>query len=217
MAVRPVTASRARATSPRGLSRYWASSERAPSSAAVAKAEPPLAFTPPPPERHITEGSLFIGDDRIIRQVAEGRAEPVTYCGVLLRTDGTPNARKIGALIELRDLARRVLQSQNEGWPEATATSARRALNHAYDRLRPGLTARSTRRPSAKRPTGRDPPHAQPGQIPGRPGCHAGDVARRIRRGDRQGGQGRRSCSEGRGGQEPRPSSTSLPPRKACW
>ena len=109
--------------------------ERAPSSAAVAKAEPPPVFTPPPPERHITEGSLFIGDDRIIRQVADGRAEPVTYCGVLLRTDGTPGARKIGALIELRDLARRVLQSQNEGWPEADRTSARRALNHAYDRF----------------------------------------------------------------------------------
>jgi N12 class adenine-specific DNA methylase len=109
--------------------------ERAPSPAAVAKAEPPPAFTPPPPQRHITEGSLFIGDDRIIRQVADGRAEPVTYCGVRLRADGTPGARKIGALIELRDLARRVLQSQNEGWPDQHRTDARRALNRAYDRF----------------------------------------------------------------------------------
>ena len=95
----------------------------------------PAAFTPPPPERHITEGSLFIGDDRIIRQVTDGQAEPVTYCGVLLRTDGTPNARKIGALIELRDHARRVLRSQNEGWPESHRDEARRALNRVYDRF----------------------------------------------------------------------------------
>ena len=97
------------------------------------------AFTPPPPERHITEGSLFIGDDRIIRQVTDGQAEPVTYCGVLLRTDGTPNARKIGALIELRDQARRVLRSQNEGWPEANRDEARRALNRVYDRFVAGF------------------------------------------------------------------------------
>ena len=108
--------------------------ECAPTPPAVAKAQPVApAFTPPPPERHITEGSFFIGDDRIIRQVEEGRTNPVTYCGVLLKTDGTPGARKIGALIELRDLARRVLQSQNEGWPEANRTNARRDLNRAYD------------------------------------------------------------------------------------
>ncbi len=96
---------------------------------------PPPAFTPPPPERHITEGSLFVGDDRIIYQVENGRAEPVTYCGVLLKTNGTPQARKIGALIELRDLARRVLQSQNEGWPAPNREEARKALNRAYDRF----------------------------------------------------------------------------------
>lgn len=109
--------------------------ELAATQAVAVRPKPPPAFTPPPPERHITEGSLFIGDDRIIRQVAAGRAEPVTYCGVLLRTDGTPNARKIGALVELRDLARQVLQSQNEGWPEAGRDEARRVLNRAYDRF----------------------------------------------------------------------------------
>ena len=36
---------------------------------------PAPAFTPPPPERHITEGSFFVGDDRIICQVL-GRARP---------------------------------------------------------------------------------------------------------------------------------------------
>ena len=93
------------------------------------------AFVPPPPLRHITEGSLFVGDDKIIRQVENGNAEPVTYCGVLQKADGTPQARKIGSLIELRDLARRVLQSQNEGWPEVNRNDARRALNSAYDRF----------------------------------------------------------------------------------
>ena len=52
---------------------------------------------------------------------------------MLLKTDGTPNARRIGALISLRDHARRVLQSQNEGWPEANRDEARKELNRAYD------------------------------------------------------------------------------------
>ena len=92
-------------------------------------------FTPPPLERHLTEGSLLVGEDRVICQVTDGRPEPVTYHGVLLRADGTPNARKIGSLIELRNLARQVLRSQNEGWPQADRDDARRALNRAYDRF----------------------------------------------------------------------------------
>jgi len=43
--------------------------------------------------------------------------------------------KRVAALIELRDLARRVLQSQNEGWPEANRNEARRALNWSYDRF----------------------------------------------------------------------------------
>jgi N12 class adenine-specific DNA methylase len=93
-------------------------------------------FIPPPPERHISEGSLFVGEDRIIRQVVGGKGEPVNYCGVLLRSDGTPQARRIAALIDLRDRARRVLQSQNEGWPEINREESRRALNLAYDRFK---------------------------------------------------------------------------------
>lgn len=92
-------------------------------------------FTPPPPLPHITEGSLFIDDQRIIRQVENGTTEPVVYCGVTLKANGTPQGRKIGSLIELRDHARRVLQSQNEGWPEANRQDARRDLNRAYDRF----------------------------------------------------------------------------------
>ena len=40
-----------------------------------------------------------------------------------------------GALIELRDHARRVLQSQNEGGPEVHRDEARTDLNRAYDRF----------------------------------------------------------------------------------
>ena len=43
--------------------------------------------------------------------------------------------KRLAALIGLRDLARRVLQSQNEGWPEANRNDARRELNRAYDRF----------------------------------------------------------------------------------
>ena len=92
-------------------------------------------FTPPPPLRHVTEGSLFVGDDRVIRQVEADATGPVVYGGVLLRADGTPQARKIASLIGLRDDARRVLQSQNEGWPEDHREAARRQLNRAYDQF----------------------------------------------------------------------------------
>ena len=39
------------------------------------------AFVPPPPERHIGEGSFFVGDDRTIYQVEGGQ----TATGHLLR------------------------------------------------------------------------------------------------------------------------------------
>jgi N12 class adenine-specific DNA methylase len=94
------------------------------------------SFTPPPPIRHISEGSFFIGDDKVIRQVENGNGEPVNYCGVLLRADGTPQARRIAALIDLRDRARRVLQSQNEDWPDANRDQARKELNLLYDRFK---------------------------------------------------------------------------------
>jgi N12 class adenine-specific DNA methylase len=97
---------------------------------------PPPAFVPPPPpERHITEGSFFVGEDKVIRQMEGGRAEPVTYGGTLLKSDGTMTGKRLAALVVLRDQSRRVLQSQNEGWPEAHRQAARRELNRAYDRF----------------------------------------------------------------------------------
>lgn len=91
------------------------------------------AFTPPPPERHIAEGSFFVGDDRTIHQVEGGGGVPVVYGGVVLKANGTMTGRRLSALVGLRDKARRVLQSQNEGWPEQHRQAARRELNWAYD------------------------------------------------------------------------------------
>ena len=93
------------------------------------------AFTPPPPERHIGEGSFFIGDDQIVYQSEGGQGVPVVYGGKTLRSDGTLIAKRLCALVGLRDRARRVLQSQNEGWPDADRDEARRELNRAYDQF----------------------------------------------------------------------------------
>jgi N12 class adenine-specific DNA methylase len=93
------------------------------------------AFTPPPPERHITEGSFFVGDDRVIYQSQGGQGAPVVYGGSTLRADGTLTGKRLAALVALRDRARRVLQSQNEGWPDANRREARRELNWVYDRF----------------------------------------------------------------------------------
>jgi N12 class adenine-specific DNA methylase/SAM-dependent methyltransferase len=92
-------------------------------------------FVPPPQKPHIGEGSLFIGDDRVIRQIENGQAVPVVYGGVKLSADGTKTGRRLAGLIRLRDLARKVLQSQNEGWPKDAREAARGELNRAYDRF----------------------------------------------------------------------------------
>jgi N12 class adenine-specific DNA methylase len=106
-----------------------------PSAAAAAKPDPVPDFVPPPPEKHIAEGSFFVGDDRIVYQVEGGQAQPVVYGGATLKSDGTMTGRRFAALVALRDHARRVLQSPNEGWPEASRKDARRDLNRAYDRF----------------------------------------------------------------------------------
>ena len=83
----------------------------------------------------MAEGSFFVGDDRILRQIADGQGVPVTYGGTLLKADGTMTGKRLAALVGLRDRARRVLRSQNEGWPEQNRNEARRELEGAYDRF----------------------------------------------------------------------------------
>ncbi len=109
--------------------------EFAPIQPSEAPQQPAPAFIPPPPEQHISEGSFFVGDDRVIYQTEGGQGTPVLYGGTTLKADGTMTGRRLAALIELRDRARRVLQSQNEGWPEAHRDDARRQLNWAYERF----------------------------------------------------------------------------------
>eukprot|EP00456_Euglypha_rotunda_P092132 TRINITY_DN969_c0_g1_i7.p1 TRINITY_DN969_c0_g1~~TRINITY_DN969_c0_g1_i7.p1 ORF type:complete len:1767 (+),score=377.51 TRINITY_DN969_c0_g1_i7:163-5301(+) len=94
-----------------------------------------LAFTPPPMQRHIDEGSFFVGDDRILYQLQDGKGMPVVYGGTTLQSNGTLVGKRICALVGLRDRARRVLQSQNEGWPETNRDEARRDLVRAYDQF----------------------------------------------------------------------------------
>ncbi|MGA2500336.1 MAG: DEAD/DEAH box helicase family protein, partial [Tepidisphaeraceae bacterium] len=106
-----------------------------PLQASLAQEAPAAAFAPPPPERHITEGSFFVADDRTICQSVGGQSVPVVYGGTSLRADGTLTGKRLAALIGLRDRARRVLQSQNEGWPEANRDDARQELNRAYGRF----------------------------------------------------------------------------------
>ncbi len=100
----------------------------------VCEIEQVRKFTPPPPERHISEGSFFVHDSRV-HQIVDGQTVPVVYGGSELWANGALVGRRMGALIELRDLARRVLQSQNEGWPELNREAARRELNRTYDRF----------------------------------------------------------------------------------
>ncbi|MGE3999009.1 MAG: DEAD/DEAH box helicase family protein [Planctomycetaceae bacterium] len=109
--------------------------EFAPIEASPVEKEVAPAFTPPPPERHITEGSFFVGGDRVICQSQGGQGTPVVYGGTTLKADGTLTGKRLAALVDLRDRARRVLQSQNEGWPEINRDEARRDLNRAYDRF----------------------------------------------------------------------------------
>ncbi|WP_437193946.1 DEAD/DEAH box helicase family protein [Planctomicrobium sp. SH527] len=92
-------------------------------------------FVPPPSEKHIFEGSFFIGDDKAIYQIEGGQSQKVVYGGKELQSGGTMTGKRLAALIELRDKARRVLQSQNEGWPDDHRHKARQELNRSYDRF----------------------------------------------------------------------------------
>lgn len=93
------------------------------------------SFVPPPLQRHIDEGSFFVGEDRGIYQVAGRQTVPVVYGGTALKANGTLTGKRMAALIDIRDRARRVLESQNEGWPAEHRDEARRDLNLAYDRF----------------------------------------------------------------------------------
>ena len=52
-------------------------------------------------------------------EICKRHGVPVAYGGTTIRAGGTLTGKRLAALIRLRDLARRVLQSKNEGWPES--------------------------------------------------------------------------------------------------
>ncbi len=119
--------------------------EFAPSQASRPR-ERPRVFTPPPPEQHVTEGSFFVGENQVIHQMVDGQPEAVVYGGTKLKANGTMTGKRLAALIRIRDEARRVLRSQNEGWPEEHREAARADLNRVYDLfvLRYGLINKTT-------------------------------------------------------------------------
>jgi hypothetical protein len=96
------------------------------------EAAPATPFTPPP-EGHVTYCRFFFVDDYVIRQIEDSQPVPVISNGTQQRDNGTMTGRRRAALIRLRDLAHRVLQSQNEGWPDAHRDNAHRDLNRACD------------------------------------------------------------------------------------
>jgi N12 class adenine-specific DNA methylase len=104
-----------------------------PAPTVVEQHEEPPKFSPPPSDQRLSEGSFYVADDRSIRQIEGGQGAPVVYGGTALQSGGTMTGRRLAALIGLRDKARRVLQSQNEGWPEANRNQVRADLNRAYD------------------------------------------------------------------------------------
>jgi N12 class adenine-specific DNA methylase/trans-aconitate methyltransferase len=79
--------------------------------------------------------TVFTPPDWIVCQLRGGQGVPVVYGGTTLKSNGTLVGQRLAALVGLRDCTRRVLQSQNEGWPEANRTQARQDLVHAYDRF----------------------------------------------------------------------------------
>jgi N12 class adenine-specific DNA methylase len=106
-----------------------------PAQQSPASVTPAPAAKPAVSQEHIGEGSFLVGPDQSILQVVAGDAMPVTYGGTQLKANGTMVGRRLANLVELRDHARRVLQSQNEGWPERDREEARRSLNQCYDRF----------------------------------------------------------------------------------
>ena len=127
--------------------------EFAPLQASAADESPAPAFTPPPPERHITEGSFFVADDRTICQSVGGQGVPVVYGGTTLqarRHDDRQAPGRPGGLARPRPprpaiAERRLARGKPRRRPPGTQPRLRP--------LRLPPTARSTRPPSAKPPT----------------------------------------------------------------
>ena len=139
---RAATASSATATWPRSST---SAIRRLPEFAPIAgvdraEAEPAPAFAPPPPERHITEGSFFVGDDRIICQVegGQGRARHLwRHAAQGRRHDDRQAARRPGRPPRPRPprpaiAERRLARGQPRRGPPGAEPGLRPASSPAY-------------------------------------------------------------------------------------
>lgn len=81
------------------------------------------------------EGSIFIADDTRIMQVVAGRPEVLRAGKSPLKADGTKAGKRLGSLVRLREQAREVLRTQQEGLPDEAREAARRRLKQAYTRF----------------------------------------------------------------------------------
>ena len=114
--------------------------EFAPLQASPVRRSLPAAFTPPPPERHITEGSFFVDDDRTICQSVGGQAVPVVYGGTTLKADGTLTGKRLAALVRPARpgpprpaiAERRLARSATATRPAANSTGPMTASSAAY-------------------------------------------------------------------------------------
>ena len=98
-------------------------------------ATPAAVFTPPPPERHITEGSFFLGEDGTIRQVDRRPRRPIVYRGNKTVTDyGTMMAGALAAFIRLKAMPAAFSSLRTKAGPNLTARGPP-GLNSAYDRF----------------------------------------------------------------------------------
>jgi len=61
--------------------------------------KPVEKFVPPPQERHLEEGSFFIGDDKAIYQIQGGTGSHVVYGNKELKADGTVVGQRLAALV----------------------------------------------------------------------------------------------------------------------
>ena len=166
------------------------------------KPNPPPAFTPPPPERHIAEGSFFVGDDKVIHQVEDGQARARhlwRHAAQSRRHHDRQAAGRPGRAARPRPPRAPVAERRlARGEPHRRPPRPEPGLRPVRLRLRPDQQDHLLR----NRRRHRHPPHAQPRQIPRGPGRHAGHGPRRLRRGD---GKSRQSPdpAAGRGRQEP--------------
>ena len=118
---------------------------------------------------------------RTLMQVQAGQTVAVTHGDTPLKADGTMMGKRLAALIALRDQARRVLQSQNEAWPESHRHDARRELGRLYDRFVSDLRSGEQDHHLGDGKRHHRQAHAQSDQVPRRSRRHAGDVPRALR------------------------------------